>query len=244
MQLIPAVDIKGGRCVRLIQGQLDKETVYSDDPIAMACHWDEEGANTVHVVDLDGAFDGSPTSLPIIKDIINSTSVNIQIGGGIRNIRTVERYVDLGAARLVLGTVAFKAPKFVAEAAKRFPNKIVVGIDTRNGKVAINGWVEVSDKNASDFAKIFEDMGIYGFVFTDISKDGMLAGPNIPAIRSFAKSTCLPTIASGGVSKINDVLALLALKPLGVDGMIIGKSLYDKTVSFSEALKLVSGNAS
>ena len=244
MQLIPAVDIKGGKCVRLIKGQADQETVYSDDPVAMACHWDEAGANTIHVVDLDGAFNGNPTNLSLIKDIINSSSVNIQVGGGIRTMKSVECYVDLGAARVVLGTVAFKNPAFVAEAAKKFPDTIIIGIDVLEGKVAIKGWVEVTDKKASDFAKTFEDLGITGFIFTDISRDGMLIGPHLVAIREFAESINLPVIASGGVSKLNDISALLSLKPFGVNGIILGKSLYDKTVDYLEAIKLVSGNAS
>tara|TARA_B100000686_G_scaffold322012_1_gene375292 strand:+ start:627 stop:1361 length:735 start_codon:yes stop_codon:yes gene_type:complete len=243
VRLIPAVDIKGGKCVRLIQGKADKETIYSEDPVAIACHWDEVGANTIHVVDLDGAFKGLPENFSIVKDIINSSSVNIQVGGGIRNMESVERYIDLGASHIVLGTIAFKDPDFVATAAKRFPDKIVVGIDSRHGNVAIKGWVEVSNKEARDFAKIFEDFGIAGFVFTDIGRDGMLEGPNIPAIKAFTKSTNTPVIASGGVSRIKDISSLLALKPLGVKGIIIGKSLYDKTVDFKEALKLMSEHA-
>ena len=244
MQLIPAVDIKGGRCVRLIQGKANQETVYSNDPVAVACHWDEEGANMIHVVDLDGAFGGFPSNLSIIKDIINSSSVNIQVGGGIRNIETVERYIDFGAARLVLGTIALEDPHFVEKAAKQFPNKIVVGIDTRDGKVAFKGWVETSEKKASDFTTTFENLGIAGFVFTDIDRDGMLEGPNILAIRNFAESTNLPIIASGGIGRIEDISSLITLESIGVDGIIIGKSLYDKTINFSEALKLVSKNVS
>ena len=167
MQLIPAIDIKGGKCVRLTQGNANLETVYSDDPVAMACHWDEEGAKTIHVVDLDGAFHGSTTNLSLVRDIINSSSVNIQVGGGIRTMKAVENYVDLGAARIVLGTVAFKNPEFVGEAAKRFPNKIMVGIDARDGKVAIKGWVEVSNKKASDFARNFEELGISGYILKE-----------------------------------------------------------------------------
>ena len=243
MQLIPAIDIKGGKCVRLTQGNANLETVYSDDPVAMACHWDEEGAKTIHVVDLDGAFHGSTTNLSLVRDIINSSSVNIQVGGGIRTMKAVENYVDLGAARIVLGTVAFKNPEFVGEAAKRFPNKIMVGIDARDGKVAIKGWVEVSNKKASDFARNFEELGISGFIFTDIGRDGMLEGPNLEAVREFAECTNVPVIASGGVGSIDDIFALLDLESLGVNGVILGKSLYDQRVNYSEAIKRISGNA-
>ena len=228
--------------MRLTQGQADQETVYSDDPVAMACYWDEAGASTIHVVDLDGAFAGKPANWSLVKSIINSSSVNIQVGGGIRTLESVERYIELGAARVVLGTIAFKDPVFVGQAAKRFPGKIIVGIDARNGKVAIKGWVEVSDQKASDFAKTFEDLGIAGFVFTDIGRDGTLQGPNLEAVREFTKSTRLPVIASGGVGTLDHITALLALENLGVHGIILGKSLYDKTIDFSEALKRVSGN--
>lgn len=238
MQLIPAVDIKGGKCVRLLQGQADQETVYSNDPVSMACHWDEAGANTIHVVDLDGAFEGVPRNFNLVKDIINSSSVNIQVGGGIRTIEIIERYINLGAARVVLGTIAFKNPRLVAEAAGKFPGKIMVGIDAREGNVAIKGWVEVSDKKSTDFAKSFEDKGVAGFIFTDIGRDGMLEGPNLASIRAFAEATSLPVIASGGVSRIDDISSLMTLKPVGVTGVIMGKSLYDKTVDFAEALKL------
>ena len=244
MQLIPAVDIKGGKCVRLTRGQADLETVYSEDPVAMACHWDEMGAKTIHVVDLDGAFNGKPTNFPLVKDIINSSSINIQVGGGLRTMEAIERYIDLGAARVVLGTTAFKDPSLVREAAKRFPGKIIVGIDSRDGKVAIEGWVELLDKKAAEFTHTFESMGIFGFIFTDINRDGMLKGPNLRSIYEFASSTHLPVIASGGVSKIDDISALLTLGPVGVNGVILGKSLYDKTVDFAQAMKWVSENVS
>ena len=158
-------------------------------------------------------------------------------------MESVERYIDLGAARIILGTVAFNDPTFVSEAAKRFPSKVIVGIDVRDGKVATKGWVEVSDRKASEFAMTFEDLGIAGFVFTDIGRDGMLQGPNLEAIREFSESTHLPVIASGGVSRLDDISSLLALEPLGVNGIILGKSLYDKTIDFSEALKRIYGNA-
>jgi phosphoribosylformimino-5-aminoimidazole carboxamide ribotide isomerase len=244
MQLIPAVDIKNGKCVRLSQGKADQETIYSNDPVSMANHWDEEGAETIHVVDLDGAFTGEPANLDLVKEIINSSSINIQVGGGIRTMESIDTYMNFGAARVVLGTIAFKDPKLVETAAKKYPGKIIVGIDARDGNVAIKGWVEVSSKKANEFAKSFENMGVAGFVFTDISRDGMLEGPNIKSVSDFAESTSVPVIASGGVSRLEDISNLQKLMPLGVTGTILGKSLYDKTVNYGEALKLMEKNAS
>jgi len=243
MKIIPAVDIKNGKCVRLTQGKADQETVYSDDPVAMACHWDEEGARLIHVVDLDGAFDGEPKNADLIKNIIYNSSVDIQVGGGIRTLKTIETYVHAGAYRVILGTIAQKDPKFVEEACKRFPDKIMVGIDARDGFVAIKGWLEISDQKAADLAKQMEPLGVAGFIFTDISRDGMLQGPNLESIRQFADATSVPVIASGGVSKLQDISDLLQLQSHGVTGVITGKALYDKSISFREALKLVEQHA-
>jgi phosphoribosylformimino-5-aminoimidazole carboxamide ribotide isomerase len=235
MKIIPAVDIKEGRCVRLSQGKADQETVYSNDPVAMANHWDEEGAQIIHVVDLDGAFQGSPINAEIVKKIIYGSSVDIQIGGGIRNLATIETYVKAGAYRIILGTIAQKEPEFVEEACRRFPGKIIVGIDARDGLVAVKGWVEVSEQKATDLAQKMRGFGIAGFIFTDISRDGMLQGPNLESIKNFAEAAQLPVIASGGVSCIEDIKNLTKLEPYGVEAMIIGKALYDKTISFKEA---------
>ena len=239
MKIIPAVDIKGGRCVRLSQGMADQETVYSDDPVAMACQWDEEGASLIHIVDLDGAFDGKPANVEIVKKIIYNSSVDIQVGGGIRNLKTIETYVNAGAYRVILGTIAQKDPEFVAQACKEFPGKIIVGIDARNGNVAIKGWVEVSDQRASDLAQSLELYNISGYIFTDISRDGMLQGPNLKSIKEFSRSTNLPVIASGGVSQLKDIENLLTLEPEGVEGIIIGKALYDKNFTFPQTLELL-----
>ncbi|MFQ5443895.1 MAG: 1-(5-phosphoribosyl)-5-[(5-phosphoribosylamino)methylideneamino]imidazole-4-carboxamide isomerase [Nitrospinales bacterium] len=238
MKIIPAIDIKGGKCVRLSQGKADQETIYSDHPVAMAQHWDEEGANLIHVVDLDGAFGGQPANYNLVKDIINSSSVSIQVGGGIRSMQAIDNYIDLGASRVILGTIAQKDPKFVEQACKKYPEKIIVGIDARDGYVAIKGWVEVSNQKATDLAKNLESLGVAGFIFTDISRDGMMQGPNLESIRAFSESTEKPVIASGGVSRLEDITNLLALKPCGVSGIIVGKALYDKTVEYREAVKL------
>ena len=235
MRIIPAVDIKEGRCVRLVQGKADKETVYSNDPLSMANHWDEEGAQTIHVVDLDGAFQGSPINSEIVKKIIYSSSVDIQVGGGIRTLEAIEKYVKAGAYRVILGTIAQKEPEFVEEACRRFPNKIIIGIDAQNGLVAVKGWVEVSEQKATDLAQKMKSFGIAGFIFTDISRDGMLQGPNLESIKEFAEYAQLPVIASGGVSRLEDIKNLAKLESYGVEGVIIGKALYDKTISFKEA---------
>lgn len=243
MRIIPAVDIKAGQCVRLVQGQADQETVYSNDPVAMACHWDEEGAQLIHVVDLDGAFDGKPVNVEIIKNIIYNSTVDIQIGGGIRTMDALSAYFDAGAYRIILGTIAYQQPEFVEQACKKYPGKILVGIDARNGKVAIQGWREVSDQSAADLAKSLESAGVAGYIFTDISKDGMMQGPNLEQIKEFASATTTPVIASGGVSRIEDVINLLALEEEGVEGMIIGKALYDKKLDYREILKKVKEHA-
>ncbi|MDH5763913.1 MAG: 1-(5-phosphoribosyl)-5-[(5-phosphoribosylamino)methylideneamino]imidazole-4-carboxamide isomerase [Nitrospinota bacterium] len=238
MKIIPAVDIKEGRCVRLTQGKEDQETVYSDNPKAMAQHWDELGAQLIHVVDLDGAFQGLPKNAEIIKDIIYSSTVDIQVGGGIRSIEAIASYVNAGAYRVILGTIAQKDPAFVAEACKQFPGKIMIGIDAQDGKVAVKGWTEVSEQTAADLAQTMEPLGVAGFIFTDISRDGMLQGPNLDSIREFARATSLPVIASGGISGIQDVVSLLSLQSEGVEGMITGKALYDKRLDFQEALRV------
>ena len=239
MNIIPAVDIKNGKCDRLSQGRADQETVYSDDPASMAGYWDEQGAQTIHVVDLDGAFGGQPANMEMIKKIIRNSSVDVQVGGGIRTLNTIEAYVNAGAYRVILGTIAQQDPKFVDEACKKFPGKIFVGIDAQNGYVAVKGWVEVSSQKATDLARSLETLGVAGFIFTDISRDGMLQGPNLESIRGFASSTQAPVIASGGVSQLNDITNLLALKPLGITGVIVGKALYDKTIDYREAVQWV-----
>jgi len=243
VRIIPAVDIKAGQCVRLVQGKADQETIYSNDPVAMACHWDEEGAQLIHVVDLDGAFDGKPVNVEIIKNIIYNSTVDIQIGGGIRTMDALSAYFDAGAYRIILGTIAHQQPEFVEQACKKYPGKILVGIDARNGKVAIQGWREVSDQSAADLAKSLESAGVAGYIFTDISKDGMMQGPNLEQIKEFASATTTPVIASGGVSRIEDVINLLALEKEGVEGMIIGKALYDKKLDYREILKKVKEHA-
>ncbi len=243
MKVIPAVDIKGGKCVRLVQGQADRETVYGDDPVAMAVHWDEEGAQLIHIVDLDGAFDGLPRNAEIIKNIIYSSTVDIQVGGGIRTMEALDGYFMAGAYRCILGTIALQEPEFVEQAAKKYPGKIMIGIDAKEGMVAVKGWVEVSEKKASDLAKQMESCGAAGFIFTDIGRDGMMQGPNLEAVRAFCESTTLPVIASGGVTRLEDITAISELAECGVEGMIVGKALYDKSFQLKDALKLAKDHA-
>ena len=243
MRVIPAVDIKGGKCVRLVQGQADRETVYGDDPVAMATHWDEEGARLIHVVDLDGAFEGLPKNAVIIRNIIYSSTVDIQVGGGIRTMEALDAYFMAGAYRCILGTIALEQPAFVEEAAKKYPGKILVGIDARDGLVAVKGWVEVSEKKATDLARQMESAGAAGFIFTDISRDGMMQGPNLESVRAFCGATQVPVIASGGVTRLEDVTAIAGLADCGVEGMIVGKALYDKSFRLKEALEMIEGHA-
>ncbi len=239
MLIIPAIDLRAGKCVRLVEGKLDRETVYSDDPVAVARLWESNGARWLHVVDLDGAFAGSLHNLDTIKAIIGSVQIPVQVGGGIRDLHTVDQLLQTGVSRVILGTVAIRNPGLVAEACDRYGERIVVGIDARNGKVAVEGWGLTSEKDPMDLADEVRHMGITRVIFTDISRDGTLKGPNIEAIKKLVLSSNLKVIASGGVSTIEDIIALQELEPLGVEGVIVGKALYAGTVSISEALALV-----
>ena len=238
MIIIPAVDIKKGRCVRLFQGRMDKETVFSDDPAAMAKRWEDEGAEIIHVIDLDGAIKKSPQNLNSISNIIDSVNAHIQVGGGIRDKKTVGLLLDLGAERVIIGTEAIKNPNFVKEACKAFPGRIIVGIDARNGFVAIEGWTKTTKTKAVDLAKQFEDCGVAVINFTDIHRDGMQTGPNIDETRLLAEAVSIPVVASGGVSTIEDIKNLLPLKEVGVVGIITGRALYSGSMKLKEAIEI------
>ena len=240
MLIIPAIDIKSGKCVRLFQGRMDKETVYSDDPVSVAKRWEDEGAEFLHIVDLDGAVSGVPKNKEIIESIIKSVKIPLEVGGGIRNIETIKEYFSIGAKKVVIGTVAWENPILISEVCKVFPERIIVGIDAKNGNVAVRGWEDVTETSASTLAKRFEGMGISGIIYTDISRDGTLSGPNIDSIKSFAKSISIPVIASGGVSDINDIKNIMKLKKHGVTGVIVGKALYSGAVNLREAIELCS----
>lgn len=237
MLIIPAIDLRAGKCVRLVEGKLDRETIYSDDPVAVARVWESSGAQLLHVVDLDGAFAGSPKNLDTIHDIIKAINIPVQVGGGIRDLSTIDKLLKIGVARVILGTVVIQDPMLVAEACSSFgSDRVVVGIDARNGKVAIEGWGLTAEKDALELAAEISTMGVNRVIFTDISRDGTLKGPNVQAIKKLALASNLKVIASGGVSTIKDIAALNELKPYGVEGVIVGKALYAGTVNIDEAL--------
>ena len=237
MIVIPAVDIKGGRCVRLLQGREDSETVFSDDPSAMAERWETEGAERLHVVDLDGAFRKSPQNMEAIKQIIEAVHIPVQVGGGIRTIETISRYLELGIDWVIIGTEAIRNPQLVEEACGLFPDRIIVGIDARKGMMAIEGWTQNTEKRAVDVAKNLEGHGVAAIVFTDIQKDGMQAGPNLEETRRIAESVSIPIIASGGVANIDDIRAVADLEPAGVIGVITGRALYAGSLKLEEAVR-------
>jgi len=238
MIIIPAIDIKGGRCVRLYQGRMDKETVYSEDPVEVAGRWEDMGAEMLHVVDLDGAVSGRPVNLDVIKDIISSVKLNVQIGGGIRDLEIAKHYLSIGAYRVVLGTAIVNNLEFVNNMCTACPDQIVVSLDAKDGMIAVKGWTEVTGTDAIEMAKTFEGIGISAIVFTDIKRDGTLTGPNIESIKKLVSNVNIPVIASGGISGINDIRALLNIKNPGIAGVIVGKALYSGAIDLGEAIVL------
>lgn len=241
MEIIPAIDLKGGKCVRLEQGKMDKDTVFSDDPVAVAKKWEAKGAARLHLVDLDGAFKGEPANMAVIEAIVDAVNIPVQLGGGIRDMKTIDDYVAIGVDRLILGTIAQKTPQFVSKACDIYHGRIVVGIDAKDGKVAIKGWAEVTSKKALELAADYEDYGVAAIIYTDISKDGMMQGPNIEATREIAASVDIPVIASGGVSSLKDIENLLPLEKDGVEGVITGKAIYTGALDLEEAIALTKG---
>ncbi len=238
MLIIPAVDIKQGRCVRLLQGRMDAETCFSDEPWQMALKWENQGAELIHLVDLDGAVEKKVKNLDAIKKIITEVKAPVQVGGGIRSAETVEMYLDLGVSRVIIGSEALYNPEFVRDVCKKFPGRIVVAIDARDGLVAVEGWTETSETKAVDLAKKFEQTGVAAINFTDISRDGMQTGPNIIETEKLAEAVNIPVVASGGVSSIKDIENLLPLEKKGVTGVITGKALYEKALDLKEAIKI------
>lgn len=243
MIIIPAVDIKAGRCVRLLQGRMDAETVFSKDPSAMAIRWAQEGAEIIHVVDLDGAVSKNPRNMNAIKEILQSVNVPIQVGGGIRTMDTIERYLSLGVNRVIIGTEAIRNPQLVQDACKAYSGRIVVGIDARNGYVSINGWTHDTRISAVDLARSFEDCGVAAINFTDIHRDGMQTGPNLEETRRLAQAVAIPVVASGGIANIQDIVDLIKLEPDGVVGAIAGKALYAGTLDLKQAIELARSSA-
>ncbi len=243
MLVIPAIDLKEGKCVRLEQGLMDRDTVFNDDPAAQALEWQAQGAELLHIVDLDGAFAGEPKNRSAIEAIIKAITIPAQLGGGIRDIPTIEAYLGLGLARVIIGTAAQRNPELVREACAKFPGQIVVGIDARDGMVAVQGWAEVTGITAVELAKKFEGFGVSAIIYTDISRDGMLQGPNIDATRTLAESVAIPVIASGGVSSLKDIKNLMGIEASGVSGVITGKAVYTGAIRLSEAIGLTKGKA-
>ena len=236
MQVIPAIDLLDGQCVRLHQGDYAQVTRFSDDPVAQALSWQQQGAQRLHLVDLDGARSGEPVNDAAIKAITAVLDIPVQLGGGVRSAERAEELLACGLDRVILGTVALERPELVDELAGRHPGRIVVGIDARNGKVATRGWIEASSTEATELAQRFSSSGIAAIISTDIATDGTLAGPNLEALRAMAEASAVPVIASGGIGTLEHLLSLLALAPLGVEGVIVGRALYDGRVDLAEAL--------
>ena len=238
MIIYPAIDIRGGRCVRLTEGRFDAETVFADDPAEMALKWAGLGAEFLHLVDLDGALAGEGKTVPVIQRIFKSVSIPVQLGGGIRNLDTIEKLLELGVTRLILGSAAVKNPELVAEACKKYPGHIAVGIDAKNGEVAIEGWGQGSGVAATELAKKMASFGVETIIYTDISRDGMLSGVNVEATAALARACGVPIIASGGVASLDDIRRVKAVESDGVQGCIIGKAIYTGAVDLKEALAL------
>jgi len=239
MQIIPAIDLLDGQCVRLHQGDYDQVTRFSDDPVAQALSWQSQGAQRLHLVDLDGAKTGQPVNDAAVKAITAALDIPVQLGGGVRSAERAEELLACGLDRVILGTVALEQPELVDALAARHPDRIVVGIDAKDGKVATRGWIEASSTEATALAQRFSASGIAAIISTDIATDGTLAGPNLEALRAMAEASAVPVIASGGIGTLEHLLSLLTLAPLGVDGVIVGRALYDGRVDLAEALQAI-----
>lgn len=238
MQVIPAIDLRGGLCVRLRQGDYDRETVFGDDPAAMAARWESEGATLIHLVDLDGAKSGRPVNVESVKKIVSRVGVPCQLGGGVRDQATISAWLDAGLERVIIGTQALRDPAWFREMSQTYPNRLILGLDASEGKVATQGWLEVSSVDATTLANQFDDLPLAGIIYTDIARDGMLDGPNLDAIEALARRVRTPVIASGGVGALGDLERLAALP---VAGCIVGRALYDSRFSLAEAIDRVGG---
>ncbi|MEW8524699.1 MAG: 1-(5-phosphoribosyl)-5-[(5-phosphoribosylamino)methylideneamino]imidazole-4-carboxamide isomerase [Candidatus Thiodiazotropha endolucinida] len=239
MLLIPAIDLKDGQCVRLRQGRMEDDTVFSDNPLEMAMRWVKEGARRLHLVDLNGAFAGEPVNGSAIRSIANAyPELPIQVGGGIRDEATIEAYLGAGVSYCIIGTQAVKEPEFVARACKAFPGRVIVGLDAISGMVAINGWAEVTDQEVTELARRFQDAGVSAIVYTDIGRDGMLSGPNTEATAALANAITIPVIASGGITHIGDIEALCKADTTNIMGAITGRAIYEGTLDLATGQKL------
>lgn len=242
MIVIPAIDLKDGRCVRLSQGKMEQESVYSEYPVEVARQWESMGAERLHVVDLNGAVAGHPYHRSLIQKIAQSVRIPVEVGGGIRDITTIEDYLSSGVRWVILGTAAFQNQSFIEEVCQHFPARVILGIDAKGGKVAIRGWKEVVSLNAIDLVKRFEGLSLSSIIFTDIERDGMATGLNFQSIKELAQSTSIPVIASGGVSRLEDIEQLLELESEGVIGVIVGRALYTGSVNLEEAILITKAN--
>lgn len=238
MEIIPAIDLKAGQCVRLYQGNMDQATVYADEPVAVARRWQGAGAERLHVVDLDGAVSGTGVNTAVIEKVCRAVDLPVQFGGGLRNLEAIERVFSLGVRRAILGTVACRQPDLVAEACRRFPGRITVGIDARAGKVAVQGWTKTTGLGATELAAQCQALGVGEIVYTDIVRDGTAQGVNIEATRAVARAVQIPVIASGGVASLEDVERLRPYEADGIHGLIIGRALYTGAVGLAEAIQL------
>ena len=239
MLLIPAIDLKDGRCVRLRQGRMDDETVFADDPVQMAGRWVAAGARRLHLVDLNGAFAGEPVNGAAIRAIAAAhPDLPIQVGGGIRDEATIAAYLEAGVQWCIIGTQAVKEPEFVARACRAFPGQIIVGLDAKEGQVAIKGWAEITDHRVADLARRFQDDGVSAIVYTDIGRDGMMTGPNVEATRALAAAIRIPVIASGGITHLDDIRALCAVAASGITAAITGRAIYEGTLDFAAGQRL------
>ncbi|MGB3718720.1 MAG: 1-(5-phosphoribosyl)-5-[(5-phosphoribosylamino)methylideneamino]imidazole-4-carboxamide isomerase [Proteobacteria bacterium] len=243
MILFPAIDLKDGKCVRLKLGEMDQATVFNDDPAAQARIFESQGFQWLHIVDLNGAFAGRPVNAGAVEAILAAVSIPVQLGGGIRDLATIEMWLGKGVRRVILGTVAVRNPELVREACRQFPGRIAVGIDAKGGKVAVEGWAEVSELTAVELAQRFEDAGVAAIIYTDIERDGVLKGLNLPATAELARATRIPVIASGGLASLADVEALLRPEYAMLEGAIAGRALYDGRLDPAQALALISKHA-
>lgn len=238
MIFYPAIDLKDGQCVRLLRGEMDDATVFNDDPAAQARAFQDAGCEWIHLVDLNGAFAGHPINAAAVESILDAVTIPAQLGGGIRDLETIENWLSRGLARVILGTVAVENPSIVREAARAFPGQVAVGLDARNGRVATKGWAQETDQNVTDLAKSFEDAGIAAIIYTDIDRDGAMQGPNVGATEALARAVSIPVIASGGVSTLADLKVLKATGAIA--GAISGRALYDGAIDLAEAISALS----
>ncbi|MCX5872773.1 MAG: 1-(5-phosphoribosyl)-5-[(5-phosphoribosylamino)methylideneamino]imidazole-4-carboxamide isomerase [Deltaproteobacteria bacterium] len=241
MIVIPAIDLKDGKCVRLRQGRMDSSTVFNEDPVNQAIMWQRLGAKRIHLVDLNGSVDGRPVNLSVVQDIVSAINVPIELGGGVRDLQTVEMYLDIGIRIVIIGTIAAKNPALAVELLRNFPGRVAIGIDAKAGRVAVEGWTESTGSDARELARLFDVHSPAAFIYTDIERDGMMSGPNFAATAEFARAVNSPVILSGGVTTPDDVKKGLALEKEGVTGIIIGRALYEGTIDLKEAIALTEG---